>query len=32
MLNGIAEFIIECEENVELEVAMEDYDSKKVSC
>ncbi|MCA0131178.1 OmpA family protein [Winogradskyella alexanderae] len=29
--DGIAEFIIECEENVELEVAMEDYDSKKVS-
>ena len=29
--DGLAEFIIECEQNVELEVAMEDYDSKKVA-
>lgn len=28
--DGIAEFIVECEDAVELEVALEDYDSKKV--
>ncbi|MGB1232315.1 MAG: OmpA family protein [Winogradskyella sp.] len=29
--NGIAEFIVACEENTELEVVMEDYESKKVT-
>lgn len=29
--NGIAEFIVACEENTALEVVMEDYESKKVT-
>jgi outer membrane protein OmpA-like peptidoglycan-associated protein/Tol biopolymer transport system component len=28
--NGVAEFIVECEEDTELEVVMDEYDSKKV--
>jgi hypothetical protein len=29
--NGIAEFIVECEQDTELEVVMEDFESKKVT-
>jgi len=29
--DGLAEFIVECEQDFELEITMEDYDSKKVS-